>query len=70
MATQHELLIRLSADGRSLVAEVRSATGEIQRFAAEAQKDAFLRYVCKPAASSAANAPGAKAAAKRKKART
>lgn len=37
MATQHELLIRLSADGRSLVAEVRSATGEIQRFAAEAQ---------------------------------
>ena len=48
-------------------------------FAAEAQKDAFLRYVCKPAASprkageaasSAANAPGAKAAAKRKKART
>lgn len=36
-SSQHELVLKLSADGRGLIGEVRSATGEVQRFGAQAE---------------------------------
>ncbi|HRQ63879.1 MAG TPA: tape measure protein, partial [Xanthomonadaceae bacterium] len=38
MATRHELVIKLTADGKGLIGEVRTAGGEVRKFATEADQ--------------------------------